>query len=162
VEWLVAAFGIVIFLFGFVLLYGAPYLPTLRPQVTTALDFLDLKSGETMLELGSGDGRVLRAAAERGWNVVGYELNPILVAFSWLYTFKHRRQVTVRWGNALTADWPPAEGIYIFGLQKIMPKLHTKIIQYPHKPVKLVSFGFTIPDKKPVKQKSGISLYLYR
>jgi ribosomal protein L11 methylase PrmA len=72
-------FAVLVILFGFVVAFGAPYLPTLRPQITMALDMLDLKKGQTLLELGSGDGRVMMAAAERGWNVIGYELNPLLV-----------------------------------------------------------------------------------
>jgi SAM-dependent methyltransferase len=160
-EWVFAASCALIFLFGFVVVFGAPYLPTLRRQIDTALDLLDLQPGQTMLELGCGDGRVMRAAAARGWKVVGYELNPILVAVSYIYTFKYRKQVRVVWGNALTADWPPTEGIYIFGLQKIMPKLHTKIVQYRHKPVKLVSFTFEIPGKQPSRVKEGVRLYKY-
>ena len=64
--------------FSFVLLFGAPFLPTLKKQIDEALDLLDLKPGETMLELGCGDGRILLAATQRGLSVVGYELNPIL------------------------------------------------------------------------------------
>lgn len=71
-------FGVII-IFGFVILFGAPYLPTLKPQIKIALDMLDLQPGQTLIEIGSGDGRVLKAAAERGWNAVGYELNPVLV-----------------------------------------------------------------------------------
>lgn len=161
-EWLTLGVAAVIFLFGFVLLFGAPYLPTLKPQIHTALDLLDLKPGDTMLELGSGDGRVLKAAAERGWYAVGYELNPLLVLFSYVYTWKYRSLVTVKWGNALTADWPTAQGIYIFGLDKIMSKLHTKIVQYPHKPLALVSFNFIIPGKKPQRTEGNVRLYSYR
>ena len=161
-EWLTLGFAVVIFLFGFVLVFGAPYLPTLKPQIETALDLLDLQPGDTMLELGSGDGRVLRAAAKRGWRVVGYELNPLLVLFSYAYTWKYRSLVTIKWGNALTAEWPAAEGIYIFGLSKIMTKLHKKIVQYNHKPVKLVSFNFVIPNKKPTRVRGNVHLYSYR
>ncbi|HEU4984185.1 MAG TPA: class I SAM-dependent methyltransferase, partial [Nitrososphaera sp.] len=65
-------------LLGFVVFFGPPYLPTLRRNIDAALDLLDLKPGQTMLDLGSGDGRVLVAAAKRGINVVGIELSPVL------------------------------------------------------------------------------------
>jgi hypothetical protein len=42
----------VVMFFGFVILFGAPYLPTLKPQTNAALDLLDLKPGQTLLELG--------------------------------------------------------------------------------------------------------------
>lgn len=154
-------FGVLVLLFGFVIAFGAPYLPTLRPQITTALDMLDLKEGQTLIELGSGDGRVMVAAAERGLRVIGYELNPLLVLYSWLITRKYRGRVQVKWGNFWSHTLPQADGVFVFLLQKYMKRLDTKITQEIGKPVKLVSFGFYIPDRKPVQEQDGLYLYLY-
>lgn len=157
--------GFVMACFGFVLLRGAPYLPTLSKQVKTALDLIDLKPGQTLLELGCGDGKVLVAAAERGWNVVGYELNPILALIAWLRTRKYRGRVRVVCGDFWRAKWPPADAIFVFLLDSFMQKLDTKIVQsYPKpvKPVKLVSFAFQIPDREPKTQKNGLYLYEYK
>lgn len=148
-----------IVIFGFVVVFGAPYLPTLKPQIHTALDMLALKPGQTLVEVGSGDGRVLLAAAKRGWNVVGYELNPLLVLFSLWYTRKYRHQVRIVWGNALTKEWPLTDGVYVFGIDRIMPKLHTKITQSIKKPVKVASFSFMLKDQKPIQTKNGVHLY---
>jgi hypothetical protein len=148
--------------FGFVLLFGAPYLPTLRPQVSEGLDMLDLKAGQTMLELGCGDGQVLRAAAKRGWNCVGYELNPLLALLCWLRTRRYGKRVRIVWGNFWQADWPPADGIYGFILQRQMSKLDKKIMQYPSRPIKLVSFAFTIQDRPHKMTRHGLYLYEYR
>ena len=41
----------VILCFCAVILFGAPYLPTLSKQKEAALDLLDLKKGQTLLEL---------------------------------------------------------------------------------------------------------------
>jgi len=163
-QWLLLAAILVILCFGFVLLFGAPYVPTLPTQAKLALDMIDLESGDTLLELGSGDGKILLAAARRGLNAVGFELNPILVFVSRLRTWRYRRQVKVVWGNLWqTEKWPPAEGIFVFILQKHMKKLDNKIIQWHTKPVKLVSFAFTVPDKTPTKQdKRGVYVYEYR
>lgn len=153
---------VVVFCFAFVLAFGAPFLPTLRPQIGAALDLLDLKPGETMLELGCGDGRVLIAAAKRGISSVGYELNPILAAIAWLRTRRYGKHVRVIWGDYWRADWPKAEGIFAFILTRYMGKLDKKVIQYKHKPSKVASFAFQIPDRKPDRAQQGIYLYLYR
>lgn len=158
--WLVLA-GLII-CFGLVVLVGAPYLPTLKPQVAAALELANLKAGDTLLELGCGDGRVVLAAARRGLNVVGYELNPLLALIAWSRTWPYRRQVRIIWGNYWLADWPPADAIFVFLLAKYMPKLDKKIIQYKHKPVKLVSYAFKLPGKRPAQQKAGVLLYHYR
>lgn len=147
--------------FGFVLFFGAPFLPTLKPQIDTALDMLDLKAGQTMLELGCGDGRVLIAAAKRGINSVGYELNPVLVVIAKIRTWPYRKRVKIVWGDFWRVPWPPADGIFGFILDKYMPKLHKKVMQYSAKPVKVASFAFPINEKKPAKTKNGIFLYKY-
>src|SRR5438105_4258164 len=118
--WLVLL--VILLCFAVVVLFGAPYLPTLKPQVKTALELADLKPGQTLLELGCGDGRVLIAAAKRGCNAVGYELNPIMAAFCWLRTRRYRRQIRVVWGDFWQKTWPPADAIFTFLLPKFMSR----------------------------------------
>jgi len=159
--WLLILLAALVAAFGGVLLFGAPYLPTMRPQVKAALDLADLKPGQHLLELGCGDGRVLVAAAKRGLQVTGFELNPWLAGLAWLRTRRYRRQVRVVWGNLWRRDWPPAEAVFTFLLPKYMPKLDAQIRAYRHKPLKLVSFAFQVPNKKPRAQKDGVYLYHY-
>lgn len=160
-NWLVAFLGGIVLLFGFVLLFGAPYLPTLKKQTEGALDLLELKKGQTLLELGCGDGRILRAAARRGLYAVGYELNPLLVLIAWLHTMRYRQFVRVKWANYWGKTWPPADGIFVFLLNKYMAKLDKKITQECSKPVKVVSFAFKIPGRKIQATKDGLYLYTY-
>lgn len=142
--------------------FGAPYLPTLKPQVQEALDLLDLKPGQTMIELGSGDGRVLRAAAAKGIYVIGYEINPFLVVVSYFVTLKYRKQVTIVWGNFWRKKLPKSDGIFVFLLTRYMSKFDQKMKDYPYKPAKVASVAFQIPDKKPAQKKGGVFLYVYK
>lgn len=148
--------------FAAVLLFGAPYLPTMSKQIDTALKLASLKPGETIIELGAGDGRVMLAAARQGVNVVGYELNPLLFGICWLRTLKYRKNCQIIWGNYFKKSWPRHQAIFIFGLPKLMPKLDKLIMRSKHKPVKLVSFAFEIPGKKMSDQSDGVFMYLYK
>jgi SAM-dependent methyltransferase len=148
--------------FGFVLLFGAPYLPTLTTHMEQALDLAELQPGDVLLELGCGDGKVLLAAARRGIRVVGYELNPLLVLVCKLRCWRYRQLVTVRWANFWTQDWPEAAAIFVFVLPRMMEKLDKKIVQYKHKPVKLVSFAFEMPDRNPIRQATAVYVYDYK
>lgn len=160
-TWLLLACIFALFIFSFVIFFGAPFLPTLKARTAEALDLLDLKPGQTLLELGSGDGRILRAAAEQGIYAIGYELNPVLVVWSRLINWRYRRLIRVHWGNYWRKKWPKTDGIYVFLLNPYMEKLDKKIILYKHKPVKLVSFAFEIPGRKPIKEMNGMFLYKY-
>lgn len=125
---------------------------------------LDLKPGQTMLELGCGDGKVLVAAAKRGWKVTGIELNPLLVVVCKLRTWRYRQLVTVRLGNYWdTRLWGEADGIFGFVLPKYMTKLDRLIENWrAGKATRLASFAFKIPDRKISQERDGVFLYLYK
>lgn len=141
--------------------FGAPYVPTLSKNMQVALDLLNLKPGQTMIELGCGDGKVALAAARRGWKVVGYELNPVLAAVAWLRTIRYRKQVTIVWGNFFTKQLPPADGVFCFIMPKFMPAVSEKL-NNSYKKITLASFAFAIPEKEPATQKDNVFLYVYK
>jgi hypothetical protein len=147
--------------FGGVLLFGAPYLPTLGKQTETALSLAELEPGDTLLELGCGDAKVVLSAARLGVKVVGYELNPVLAVVAWLRTHRYRQNVQIIWGDFWRKELPEAQAIFVFLLPKYMKKLDTKAMQYKHKPVKLISFAFQIPGKKAEQVKNGLYVYTY-
>ncbi len=149
-------------LFGFVLVFGAPYLPTLSAQQKQALDMLALKPGQVFYDLGSGDGRMLTAAAQRGLMAVGYELNPLLVVYSWLVTRHYGKNVRIVWGNFWKADLSQTDGVFVFLLDRFMPRLDRFLLsQNRHGELKVVSYTFAIPGKKAAAKKGPIYLYKY-
>lgn len=157
--WLILASVILVLLFGFVLMFGAPYLPTLKRQRRAALDLLSLKSGQTMIELGCGDGRMLKDAAERGIICIGYELNPLLALWCWLTTRRYGNRVRIKWADFWSSKLPEADGIYVFLLDRYMGKLHTKITQEIGDSVKVVSYAFKFPNVKSTTSRDGLYLY---
>jgi SAM-dependent methyltransferase len=159
--WLIVG-GLLLVSFGGVLIFGAPYLPTLAPQVAVAIQLIDLRPGDRLLELGCGDGKVLIAAARQGITVTGYELNPFLALLAWLRTRRYKKHVRIIWGNFWRQPWPEADALFVFLLPRYMPKLDKKVMQYKHKPVILVSFAFEVPGKTPNAECSGLYLYQYK
>jgi SAM-dependent methyltransferase len=140
---------------------GAPFLPSRHEHVERALRLLDLKPGQHLLELGSGDGRVLIAAARQGVRSTGYEINPLLFAWSWLRTRRYRQLVTLVFGSYWNRPLHEADGIYVYLLQPYMTRLHRKLEADLRRPTKVLSFVFVIPDKEPVTSDRGLFLYDY-
>ena len=157
--WLVSVSCLMLLVFSGVLLFGAPYLPTLKKQQKEALDLLDLKPGQLLIELGSGDGRILKEAANRGVRAIGYEINPFLVTYSKITCWSQRDLVETHWRNFWHISISPADGVYTFLLDHYMPKLDRKIESEIEKPLKLVSNAFELPGRKPIKKQSGLMLY---
>jgi hypothetical protein len=160
--WILFFLIIIVIFFGLVVFFGPPYLPTTKKQIDTAIKLLALEKGQTLLELGSGDGRVVLAAAKQGLKVIGIELNPLLVILSYFVTFRYRSQVRLIWGSYWGPPWPRADAVFTFMLPRYMTKLDKRMQQWrPSEKTRLASFAFVIPDKEPVKVKDGVYLYEY-
>jgi hypothetical protein len=53
-----------------------PYVPTPQDVVARMLDMANIKAGEYLIDLGSGDGRIVVTAAQRGARAYGVDLDP--------------------------------------------------------------------------------------
>ncbi|XP_061444043.1 ATP synthase subunit C lysine N-methyltransferase isoform X2 [Rhineura floridana] len=58
-----------------------PFVPATSKQIENVLNMLKGRNG-SLVDIGSGDGRIVIAAAKVGFKAVGYELNPWLVWYS--------------------------------------------------------------------------------
>jgi SAM-dependent methyltransferase len=67
-------------LFGEAPRLDVPYAATRPELVERMLDMAGVKAGDRVLDLGTGDGRILLAAARRGASGLGVDIDPVLVA----------------------------------------------------------------------------------
>ena len=161
-AWIIAAVAL---LFGFVVFWGAPYVPSKKSDLKRAFDELyPLQKTDFLIDVGSGDGVVLRAAAERGARAVGYELNPMLV---WISRWLSRRQPAVKivmanfWHVELPED---TTVVYIFSVSRDSEKLIRKMVQEATrlgKPLQLISYGHHLPGRTPIKEVGAHLLYQF-
>lgn len=160
--WLWISLFSLIFLFGFVVIFGAPYVPTLKSQQKIAIELLKLKPGQVFYDLGCGDGRLLRAAAQQGIDVVGYEINPLLAVVSWLRTRHCKGHVKVVCGNFWRANISDADGVFVFLVERHMKRLDKFLSrQLKQRKVQVASYGFQIPGHELVAQRGAMFLYEY-
>lgn len=155
--------GILFFLFAFVVFFGAPYVPVRRRDVTKAFDELySLKKSDLLIDLGSGDGRVLREVSRRGARAVGVELNPVLVVISrWLS--RGDKSVSVRLGNLKRVTFPEeTTAVYLFATSRDVKGFTAKIEQEAARlgrPLFVLSYGFALPGREPLKRNELHLLY---
>ncbi len=72
----------IIYVLMYSMIFGAPYAATREKHMNIMIDLLGLTKEDKFVDLGSGDGRFVIAAAKKGVKSCGYEMNPILVMVS--------------------------------------------------------------------------------
>jgi hypothetical protein len=156
-------FSSIVLAFGFVVFWGAPYVPSKKKDLARALDELyPLGDKDVLVDIGSGDGVVLRAAAHRGARAIGYELNPILVGISYLMSRKYKgveSHVANFWNVELPSD---TTIVYIFAVSRDIVKLSRRLSAEAtrlDRTVRVITYGCEIPNMKSVRRVGAHNLY---
>lgn len=160
---LVIVAGMVVVL-GFTAFFGAPYVPSHKIQVERAFrDLRPLQSRDVLVDLGCGDGVVLRMAVSAGaGRAVGIELNPVLGLVAKLLS-RRDAAIEVQVGNMWMAR-PPRDVtvVYVFGVGRDMKKLETMLESWSdelHRPIDLILYGHTLPGRQPERTVGAHHLY---
>lgn len=160
--WVIAAIVVV---FGVVVFRGAPYVPSLPGDVRRAFEELySVSEKDVLVDVGSGDGVVLRLAAERGAHVVGYEINPLLVVVSRLLAFgrpRMRVQLADFWFVQLPQD---TTIVYAFSVSRDMRKMATKLQQEAirlGRPLYFMSYGSEMKHQPALRHLGAHHLYRF-
>lgn len=151
---------IFIILFGATVFFGAPYVPSRAADLDKAfLKLYPISKKDTLIDLGSGGGKVLRAASRRGAKVIGVELNPLLALISKILT----PEATIVCKSFYHYSFPPeATVVYTFADSRDIEKIYKKVKKEAKrlgKPLFLISLAFDIPKIKPVKKHGAYYLY---
>ncbi|MDK1028166.1 MAG: class I SAM-dependent methyltransferase [Anaerolineae bacterium] len=145
-------------------LYGVPWVPTRDKRIRKALQIAKLKPGETLYDLGAGDGRVLiLAAREFGATAVGVEVGPIQCLVGWLRIWfgGSRQKVRLRCGNFYKANIREADVVFIYLTSAQISRLQDKLAEEMRPGARIVSIAADFPNWKPneVDRESLIFLY---
>lgn len=151
--------------FGFVVFWGAPYVPSHRREAEKAFEVLwPLSKKDLLVDLGSGDGVILRLAARKGAKAIGYELNPLLVLLSRLLS-RRFSIVEVHTANFWQRHLPKKTTVvYVFSVTRDMAKLEAKLqaeANYQGRAFQLVLYAMKLPTKKPAGIHRAHTLYMF-
>jgi ribosomal protein L11 methylase PrmA len=129
------------------------YVPTEKNLVEKVVELSGVRSGEKMIDLGSGDGRLLIAFAKRGATAIGYEINPFLVMLSRIKAKQSGvgDRIKVIRRNLWKGDISEADIVAIYLIDFRMPALENKLKKELKPGSRIVSVGFQFPNWQPVK-----------
>jgi hypothetical protein len=141
---------------------GAAYLPS-EPSYVNGMMRLSLPAkGKVLVDLGSGDGVLLAAAARAGATAIGYEINPVLVALCRLRIMLQglEGRVSVRMSSYWGADLSEADIITVYGMPHMMGRLEKKLSTGLKPGCVVVAVGCEFPTWPPVRTLGLAFLYL--
>lgn len=160
---LLALFAFIAWIF-WPFLIGTGWLPSPMKAVRRMLGMAEVGPGDTLYDLGSGDGRFLIAAArELGARAVGIEADPLRVALSRLRIRAAGLQgmASVRWGNFFRVDLGEASVVTIYQSQGTNNDLRAKLERELRPGARVVSYMFTFDGWEPAEADEDSNVYLY-
>jgi predicted O-methyltransferase YrrM len=152
----------------------APFVPSPEEVVERMLKLAEVKAGDTVYDLGCGDGRIIIMAAQKfAAHSVGVELDDELYkqTSERIKELKLQDKVKVIHGDLLQVDLKPATVVTLYLLTSANEKLKPRLEKMLRKGARVVSHDFEVPGWKAEKTESvgddqgdfrQHTLYLYR
>lgn len=133
------------------------WIPTPQALVDRMLDMAKVTAADTVIDLGSGDGRTVIAAVKRGATALGIEYNPELVEMATRNAAREGLAGKARFERAdiFQSDFSPASVITMFLLPSLNLRLRPRLLEMPPG-TRIVSNSFTMGDWQE-DEKSHVS-----
>ena len=136
---------------------GGPYVPTPQAVVDAMLETAGVGPRDFVIDLGSGDGRIVLTAAQR-YNArgLGVDIDPELVESSNAEARKRglAERVTFREQDVLQAKLDEATVVTLYLLPGMMQQLQAKFAKELKPGTRIVSHDFPFGDWKPDREVS--------
>ncbi len=144
-----------------------PFVPTPHPVVEAMLKLGEVKASDHLYDLGSGDGRIVIAAAKNhGTKGVGVDLNPILVedATRNAKDAGVSDKATFKTGDIFEFDFFDATVVTLYLLPDINLKLRPILWEKLKPGTRIVSHAFMMGGWEPEKTENvnGSRVFLWR
>lgn len=140
----------------------APYVGSPEHAVDKMLEMANLKTGETLYDLGCGDGRILIAAAKRyRVKAVGVEISGHLAKTATEKVKKAglQNQIRILHGDFMQTDLSPADVVTLYLATTANESLRPNLEHYLRPNTRVVSYDYPIPGWKPINTSDSEGPY---
>lgn len=141
--------------------FGAPFQSSSNNELREMIEISDVKRGQKVADLGSGNGKVVIEFAKKGAEAHGFEINPLLV---WISRRKIKKlglqkKAFIHRKNFWKQNLSDFDIVILFQIYYVMHGLEDKLKDELRKGAKIVSNTWRFPKWKAEKQEGKVYLY---
>jgi SAM-dependent methyltransferase len=147
---------------------GALFVSTAGARIHSLLDSVSMEEGDLFVDLGCGDGRVLRAARRRyRVRALGFEVNPLAFLTARLLSLG-MPGIRIRRGNFWDVDLSRADVVFCYLFPDVLERLSGKLKRELRPGATVVSCNFPLPEwhaervLRPEPARHNDPIYIYR
>jgi 16S rRNA A1518/A1519 N6-dimethyltransferase RsmA/KsgA/DIM1 with predicted DNA glycosylase/AP lyase activity len=145
----------------FIPIFGPPFVPSRKKAILQMIKLADPQKNDLLLDIGSGDGRIVLELAKLGFTVHGIEINPFFVLWSNLLLLLNGKldKARVYWANFNYYNYSKYNIIFCYLFPGTLQKLAPQFNQQLKPGAKIVSNTYIIKGWKEVARSDKIYLY---
>ena len=141
--------------------FGAAYEGSDRKTIEKMIRISGNLKGKKIVDIGSGDGRIIIEFAEKGAKAEGYEINPLLVLFS-RYKIKKlnlQKKAKINYLSFWKTNLNKYDIVVTFPISYLMKKLEKKIKKECKKGTIILSNKWEFEHFKLIKRDGRVKAY---
>jgi len=159
---LVIIIGLIVLVAGLAFgMQGPPFVATDDNSAMQILKTVEEHSAKRIVDLGSGNGKLVIFLATQGYKVDGIELNPLLVLRS-RHAIKKaglQNRASIKWGSFWSHNVSGYDTVVLYAIKHIMPKMEKKLTTELSSGSLIISNFFTFPNLQPDETFGRIRIY---
>ncbi|MBW2090761.1 MAG: class I SAM-dependent methyltransferase [Deltaproteobacteria bacterium] len=147
---------------------GALFVSTSSLRIKAFLDEVPMQANDFFVDIGCGDGRVLRAASKRYQvKAFGYEINPLAYVKARVLSLG-MKGVKIRWRDFRTVDLSEVNVVFCYLFPDVMKIVARKLKAELPDGARVISCNFPIPGwhaqkvLRPASSRHGDPIYIYQ
>jgi SAM-dependent methyltransferase len=144
--------------------WGAPWIPGSFRVINRMLELAEVKPGQTVIDLGAGDGRmVILAARKFKARAIGVEIDPTrwMIANFWILLMGLRGKAEVRLGDMRRFPVAGADVVSLCLLQGTNQRLKETLGRSLRPGAKVVSHSFSMSGWTPAAIDTRYGIFVY-
>ena len=154
---------VIVLIFGITAFTGAPFVPSKKREIEDAFKKLyPLSKKDFLIDLGSGNGKVLEIASKFGSRSLGLEINPFLIIYSKI-RLRGNKLANVKSADFFHFKFPDETTvIYVFGVERDSARIIRAVQRQAnrlHKTLYVVSYAMRVKNMKPIKSHDAYYLF---